>query len=50
MMICQIIAVIITFYVITNGVIKKLVLHIYILIRGLNRQLQYICTCCKEGK
>lgn len=49
MMICQSIAVIITFYVITNGVMNKLVLHIYILIRGLNRQL-YLHLLRKENK
>lgn len=49
MMTCQSIAVIITFYVITNGVINKLVLHIYLLIRGLNRQL-YLHLFRKENK
>lgn len=49
MMICQSIAVIITFYVITNGVINKFVLHIDLLIRGLNRQL-YLRLLRKENK
>lgn len=49
MMICQSIAVIISFYVITNGVKNNLVLHIYLLIRGLNRQL-YFHLLRKENK